>query len=151
AMSPTGVVCVALLAAFGLGPPLIWLTRFSPRSGVSSSELWALYGSEFVIVAALIVPAAAGPWPFAAALIAFVWRGQFEMFRLYGLPGLGAAQIAAAALGAGLVVAGALALSLWLIVAAVLVLLALLILRRSLEDLGAGLHPAAVAVLAILL
>ena len=98
-------VFVALAIAFAAGAFLILAGKLNPRTRAAARDLWPLYGSEFVIVGALLVPAFLGPSVFAVALIAFVLRGQFELFRLVGLPAFGLPQGIAGLAAAAMIVA----------------------------------------------
>jgi CDP-diglyceride synthetase len=96
-------VLVALAVAFGAGAALILAASVYPRSRAAALALWPLYGSEFVIVGALLVPAALGAFAFAAALIGFALRGEFEMLRLLDLPCFGVPQAIVALAGAAMI------------------------------------------------
>ncbi len=87
---------------FVLGGALILLAGLAPAGRKVAAELWPFYRSEFLIVGAVLLPSAAGPWPFAVALAAMAARGQFELLDLFGQPPRHAFQKLALAVGAGL-------------------------------------------------
>ncbi len=97
---------IVLVCAFGLGAALILIAGTEPRFKPAAKELWPLYWSEFLIVSALLVPAVLGDWTFMAVLILFVWRGQYELFRLFDVKPWGVAQIAAMLAGGAIAFAG---------------------------------------------
>jgi phosphatidate cytidylyltransferase len=80
-------------AAFGLGAVLIFCASLLPSGKKTAAELWRLYRSEFAIVGCLLLPAAGGRWTFGLLLLAMAWRGQFEMFELFGQPRMTGARI----------------------------------------------------------
>jgi phosphatidate cytidylyltransferase len=134
-----GSVLVALVIAFAAGAALILAATLSPRSRTAAAELWPLYGSEFVIVGALLIPAALGGLVFAAALVAFALRGEFEMFRLADLPAFGVPQTVVAMAGVAMIAAAAAgeprALGIATGAGAVLALLSAVATRRGLAGL----------------
>jgi phosphatidate cytidylyltransferase len=75
---------VIVAAAFALGGAVIVSARWFPRGRTAIGDLWLLYRCEFLVVGAVLVPAALGPAFFAAALAVFAWRGQVELWRLFG-------------------------------------------------------------------
>jgi CDP-diglyceride synthetase len=83
----TPAVASALMAtaiAFGLGAAVIFIASLLPFGRRMAGELWSLYRLEFLIVGAVLLPAAAGPWPFALLLLALEIRGLVEWFELFG-------------------------------------------------------------------
>lgn len=86
-MTPEAIVGTTLVLAFSAGAAAIFAAGLTPRLRVTAAELWAFYLSEFLIVAALLVPAALGRIVFALALVAFLARAAIELFRLFGKPG----------------------------------------------------------------
>ena len=107
-MTATGrVVLLTIVVCFAVAAALIGLAGLHPKYRIRTAELWPLYRSEVLIVGALLVPALLGGWYFAVALIAFVWRGQSEMFRLFDAPAWGPAPLLVAGTTSTLIVAGA--------------------------------------------
>jgi CDP-diglyceride synthetase len=106
-MATEDLVLITAGACFSVGAILIGLAGLFPRFASRTPELWALYRSEFLIVGALLIPAAVGGAFFTAVLIAFVWRGQMEMLRLFDAPLWGPAPFVASITTIALVMAGA--------------------------------------------
>lgn len=79
----TGVL-VTVAALFLLGGALILAAWAVPAGRATAASLWPFYRSEFLIVGAFLLPAAAGGWAFLALLLAMGLRGQWELFRLFG-------------------------------------------------------------------
>jgi phosphatidate cytidylyltransferase len=98
---------VALAAAFGLGAAVILAGSFHPAGRARARELWTLYLYEILVVALVVVPALAGGAIFLAALLALLWRGQYELAKLFGLRPFDAAGVAAMLLGAPMLAFGA--------------------------------------------
>ena len=70
-MSEQGIVLLTLAGAFGFGAiAILAISQFARTSGLTN-ELWGLYRSEFIIVGALLVPAALGSGAFSLAALAF--------------------------------------------------------------------------------
>jgi phosphatidate cytidylyltransferase len=69
---------------FALAGALIVLAGLTPAGRKVATELWPFYRSEFLIVGAVLLPSAAGPWAFAILLAAMAARGQFELLDLFG-------------------------------------------------------------------
>jgi len=79
----TGVL-VTVAAIFLLGGALILAAWAVPAGRATAASLWPFYRSEFLIVGAFLLPAAAGGYVFLALLLAMSLRGQWEFFRLFG-------------------------------------------------------------------
>lgn len=75
---------VIVAAAFALGGAAIALAPWFARSRTANGDLWLLYRCEFLVVGGVLVPAVLGPAFCAAALAVFAWRGQVELWRLFG-------------------------------------------------------------------
>lgn len=86
-MDRESIVLLTLAIAFGFGAIVILAAGLNARMRPKAAELWALYFSEFVIVAALLGPAALGRGVFALALAAFLLRAGLELFRVMKKPG----------------------------------------------------------------
>ncbi len=86
-MGSTELVLLTLGLGFGLGAGMILAAGMARGTRSKARELWALYASEFLIVAALVIPAALGRGFFALALAAFLLRAGWELFRVMGRPG----------------------------------------------------------------
>jgi phosphatidate cytidylyltransferase len=81
-MSEQGIVLLTLAGAFGFGAiAILAISQFARTSGLTN-ELWGLYRSEFIIVGALLVPAALGSGAFSLAALAFLARACLELVRL---------------------------------------------------------------------
>jgi phosphatidate cytidylyltransferase len=123
-----------LIAAFALGALVILLATLPHRARALRTTLWPLYGSEFLIVGFVLVPAALGGVVFVAALLLLLWRGQWEMFRVFDFPGAGAVQVAAYAMGAGVLLLAILGrfsvLAVILVLAAVVLLISIAIRQQ---------------------
>ena len=76
-------VLIFLATMFAIGGVLIALAQLYPATRQAARDIWPLYGSEFIIVAGILVPAALGGWWLMAAALIFVWRGLFEIYRLF--------------------------------------------------------------------
>lgn len=98
-------VLAAAAIAFALGAAFIFAVSRNRRLQPVARDLWALYGSEFVIVGALLVPAAIGAWVFAVVMAAFVWRASVELFGLFDCPARGFAFAAVTIAGIAVIVA----------------------------------------------
>ncbi len=83
----TEIVLLTLAIAFGSGAALILAASLSARTRPVAMELWGFYRSEFLIVAALLLPAVAGRGFFALTLAAFLLRAGLELFRVMKKPG----------------------------------------------------------------
>jgi phosphatidate cytidylyltransferase len=93
---------------FAAGGALIALAGLVPGTRRISAELWPFYRSEFLIVGAVLLASAAGPWVFAVALAAAAARGQYELLELFGQPVRHGFQRLALAAGAALAALGVL-------------------------------------------
>lgn len=108
-MNDTTLHILVIAATFFLaGAVAILLAGLNPAWKETVRGLWAAYRLEFAIVGAILIPAAIGGWLFVAVLLLICWRGQYELFELFDVKGLGVIQLGAMALGGLLVVAGGL-------------------------------------------
>ncbi|HTO41166.1 MAG TPA: phosphatidate cytidylyltransferase [Rhizomicrobium sp.] len=108
-MNDTALHIIVIAATFFLaGAVAILLAGLNPAWKETVRGLWSAYRLEFAIVGAILIPAAIGGWLFIAVLLLLCWRGQSEMFELFGIKGFGLVQLGAMALGGLLVIAGAL-------------------------------------------
>ncbi len=105
-MQNEGPVVLTVVVAFAVAALVIWFSGQNPRARQRTHELWAIYRSELLIAGAVLIAAALGMGPFLLALLAFTWRGQVEMFRLFDMLSEGRTQRTAMACAAVLVVAG---------------------------------------------
>ena len=80
-------ILIPVAGLFLLGALIIAVAERTLIGRNTASELWAVYRSEFLIVGALLVPAALGGWAFTIFLVALAWRGQMELARLFELCG----------------------------------------------------------------
>jgi phosphatidate cytidylyltransferase len=102
-------VLLFLGAVFALGGLVILAAMLVPRWRGTAMMLWRFYLSEFLIVGAFLLPAAAGGWWFLALLLAMAGRGQWELLDLFGLRLRGWACFGALAAGLLLVALAGLA------------------------------------------
>lgn len=58
----------------------------------TSKELWQLYWVEFALVSMVLVPIYAGGIILLLACTALIWRGQWELYRVYDESGFGIIQ-----------------------------------------------------------
>jgi len=108
-MSDTTLHIIVIAATFFLaGAVAIFLAGLNPAWKEKVGGLWHAYRLEFAIVGAILIPAAIGGWLFTAVLLLICWRGQYELFELFEVKGIGYLQAGAMALGGLLVIAGAL-------------------------------------------
>lgn len=108
-MSDTALHIIVIAATFFLaGAVAIFLAGLNPAWKEKVGGLWRAYRLEFAIVGAILIPAAIGGWLFTAILLLICWRGQYELFELFDVKGMGYIQAGAMALGGLLVIAGAL-------------------------------------------
>ncbi len=101
-------ILVVMATFFLAGALAIFLAGLNPAWKETVHGLWSAYRFEFAIVGAILVPAAIGGWLFIAVLLLLCWRGQYELFELFDVKGIGALQAGAMALGGLLVIAGGL-------------------------------------------
>jgi phosphatidate cytidylyltransferase len=130
---------VVLVVAFGLGAAVIALASLSRAGRALAREFWSLYRTEILVVAAVVLPALIGRPLMLAALLVLLWRGQYELARLFAQPAFDAAGMAAMAMGAVMVAAGAYGGIAWLGIAGVAAAVAVPVAAR----LGADGAPAA--------
>ncbi|OJU08833.1 MAG: hypothetical protein BGN85_10470 [Alphaproteobacteria bacterium 64-11] len=102
------IVLLVVGGLFALGGALIAIAGLVPAGRKVAAELWPFYRSEFLIVGAVLLPSAAGPWPFAVALAAMAARGQYELLDLFGRAPRLLFQKLALMAGAGLAALGVL-------------------------------------------
>ncbi len=108
-MNDTVLHIIVIAATFFLaGAVAILLAGLNPAWKETVRGLWSAYRLEFAIVGAILVPAAIGGWLFVAVLLLICLRGQYELFELFEVKGIGFIQAGAMALGALLVIAGGL-------------------------------------------
>lgn len=98
----TALVVVAM--SFALGAGLLFVASIYPAWRRVAPELWRLYVQEFIIVGAILVPAALGKWAFLLLLLAIEYRCVFELFDAFGLNRKVAIRWSATIFGGGLVV-----------------------------------------------
>ena len=72
-------ILLLITGFFLVGAAVIVATGFRKNSSESVSELWRLYNSEWLIVAAIIIPAYLGGIYFLLAVIAFNFRSHVEI------------------------------------------------------------------------
>jgi phosphatidate cytidylyltransferase len=108
-MNDAALHIVVIAATFFLaGAVAILLAGLVPAWKDKVRALWPAYRLEFAIVGAILIPAAIGGWLYVAVLLLICWRGQYELFELFDVKGLGAIQVGAMGLGGLLIVAGGL-------------------------------------------
>ena len=93
------VVGAATLALISMG------ALIRPKTRALATELWRLYGSEFLIVGAIVAPALVGGYLYLGVLLLFAVRVQFEFYVLQGLRPWALPRIAGFMAGCILVVA----------------------------------------------
>jgi phosphatidate cytidylyltransferase len=130
------IILGAVGGFFAAGAVVILLARFFGQRDHAQSGLWAIYLSEFLIVGALLLPAAAAEWIFSLFLVALCCRGQSEFVRLFGLSSFNQITLIGLAGGALAIAApwfGYLREGLWLLVfaAAAMFVLCMLFLRGA--------------------
>lgn len=79
------IVLAAVGGLFAAGGLLILLAGLIGVRANLQADLWALYLSEFLIVGAVLIPAALGEWVFTLFAIALCLRGQIELVKLFAL------------------------------------------------------------------
>jgi phosphatidate cytidylyltransferase len=79
------IVLGAAGSLFAAGAIVILLARLFGLRENLQTELWAIYFSEFLIVGAVLIPAALGEWVFTLFLVLLCLRGQFEFVKLFAL------------------------------------------------------------------
>lgn len=106
-MNDTALHIIVIAATFFLAGALaIFLASLNAAWKEKAEGLWHAYRLEFAIVGAILIPAAIGGWVFTAVLLLLCWRGQYELFELFDVKGIGYIQAGAMALGGLLVLAG---------------------------------------------
>jgi phosphatidate cytidylyltransferase len=85
-LSHFNTVAVIIVAmSFVTGGALVFAASIFPAWRRVSAEFRRLYVQEFVIVGAILVPAALGKWAFLLLLLAIEYRSLLELFDAFGL------------------------------------------------------------------
>jgi phosphatidate cytidylyltransferase len=104
------IVAVVIVAmSFVVGGGLVFAASIFPAWRRVGAEFRRLYVQEFIIVGAILVPAALGKWPFLFLLLAIEYRSLLELFDAFGLSKEVPIRWSATIAGGGLIILGVLA------------------------------------------
>lgn len=132
-LSQFDIVALVIVAmSFGLGAGLIFAASIFPAWRRVAPELWRLYAQEFIIVGAILVPAALGKWAFLLLLLLVEYRCVLELFDAFNLDKAVAIRWCATIAGGGLIVLAPFASAI-LIPALLVSIAALLVISAAIE------------------
>ena len=98
------VALIVVAVSFGLGGGLVFAASIFPSWRRAAPEFRRLYLQEFIIVGAILVPAALGNWAFLVLLLAIEYRCVLELFDAFALNKAVVIRWIATIAGAGLIV-----------------------------------------------
>jgi phosphatidate cytidylyltransferase len=145
---PSVLALIVVVVSFAVGGSLVFAASIFPAWRRVGPEFRRLYVQEFIIVGALLVPAAFGKWAFLLLLLAIEYRCVLELFDAFGLKGEVAIRWGAAIAGGGLIILAVVASD--VLFPALLVTTAVLLLISAAIERGHVSSATVVAVLSLL-
>jgi len=94
-----GQVILVIGIAFAVAAVAIFIAGLFVSTRQVTPDLWRAYASEFLLVGALVIPAALGPAVFGLFLLAVMLRGEIELGRAFGARDLNLPQVVSIATG----------------------------------------------------